>query len=240
LALNDSNTAEIVDTLRMATSHDVAVVDLEDGQAWWETRLLVLCSGATRLGRPVAIVFVATEAGVEQSFQGWARPSELLRHLIEARDDLRLSYEQAAATAKQWELAPPPPPTSPPTSTSPLVLPWSDPPVPAPGFAVSDRGGRQHLNEFAPEQILAEEVGKLEQPSEPKGINVVRLRELFAPYLRTVAVAESAENRVWVAAVLGTTEPFLAVTGQGGRYLGLVPRDLAVNDILTALTSPTE
>jgi hypothetical protein len=121
------------------------------------------------------------------------------------------------------------------------VLPWSDPPSPSrPGYAVSTRGGREQLNEFAPEQILAEEVGKLEQQSEPKGINVVRLRELFAPYLRTVAVAESTEDRAWVAAVLGTTEPFLAVTGQCGRYLGLVPRDWAVNDILTALTSSAE
>jgi hypothetical protein len=81
IPLTDSNTAEIIDTLRTATSHDVAVVDLEDGQAWWETRLLVLCAGATRLGRPLAIVFVATEAGVERRFQGWARPSELLRRL---------------------------------------------------------------------------------------------------------------------------------------------------------------
>ncbi len=46
--------------------------------------------------------------------------------------------------------------------------------------------------------------------------------------LRTcaLAVAESADDRTWPAALLGTTEPALAVTGQGGA-IGRVPRDWA-------------
>jgi hypothetical protein len=56
--LDDSGTVQILETLRAAVRHQVAVVDLDDGTAWWETRLLVLCAGAARQGRPNAIVFL--------------------------------------------------------------------------------------------------------------------------------------------------------------------------------------
>jgi hypothetical protein len=48
----DSASASILDTLRTAVANDIVVVDLGDGRAWWETRLLVLSSGGARLGRP--------------------------------------------------------------------------------------------------------------------------------------------------------------------------------------------
>jgi hypothetical protein len=59
--LFDSNSAEILATLRDATRSTLAIVDLAGGEAWWETRLLVLLEGADRLGSPERIVFVATD-----------------------------------------------------------------------------------------------------------------------------------------------------------------------------------
>src|SRR5262249_33732694 len=96
LPMRDSGTREILATLREASRHAVAVVDLEDGQAWWETRLLVLSAGSVRRGHPSVVVFVATEEGVERRFQGWALATDVERGLLAARDDLRLAYERAA------------------------------------------------------------------------------------------------------------------------------------------------
>ena len=49
---------------------EIAVIDLEDGQAWWETRLLVLLAGAVRLKKPDKIVFLGTDAEIVDCFQG--------------------------------------------------------------------------------------------------------------------------------------------------------------------------
>src|SRR6266481_7054506 len=59
--VSDSSTSRILDALREAVSTDVVVIDLENGQAWWETRLLVLLAGGVRLHRPEVVVFVATD-----------------------------------------------------------------------------------------------------------------------------------------------------------------------------------
>ena len=53
-----------------AVSNPVAVVDLGEGESWWESRLLLL-SGAARLARPRAVVFVATRNRTPQQFLGW-------------------------------------------------------------------------------------------------------------------------------------------------------------------------
>ena len=51
LPINDSGGRQVLEALRSFSRHDVVVVDLEDGLAWWETRLAVVCAGAARLGR---------------------------------------------------------------------------------------------------------------------------------------------------------------------------------------------
>jgi hypothetical protein len=66
MPVTDSATTQILDTLRQATGDYVVVVDLEDGKAWWETRLLVLLAGAVRLGKPDKIVFVSRDANIDR------------------------------------------------------------------------------------------------------------------------------------------------------------------------------
>jgi hypothetical protein len=65
----DTSGDTIIQALRNAVTNDVVVVSLGDGHEWWNTRLLLLTAGATRLGHPRAIAFTATRAG-----QGWAVP----------------------------------------------------------------------------------------------------------------------------------------------------------------------
>jgi hypothetical protein len=82
-----SATVMILDALRDATASDVVVLDLEDGTAWWETRLLVLLEGADRLGKPSVVVFVGMGNGITQRLQGWGYATELLRAMLHPDDD---------------------------------------------------------------------------------------------------------------------------------------------------------
>src|SRR5215475_2159589 len=51
-AVNETSVSEILEMLEQASSSDVVIIDLEEGHAWWETRLFVLLAGAERLKRP--------------------------------------------------------------------------------------------------------------------------------------------------------------------------------------------
>jgi hypothetical protein len=231
----DSGSEQILDTLRAAVANEIAVVDLEDGSAWWETRLVTLCAGATRLDRPRVIVFVATEEGRQGRFQGWGEPEALLRALLRADRRYRESYEAARVAAAQWALVQAYTPGQQPVPVA--GLPQPQPPVVSlatshPHFAFSYQGDR---NELAQEQFLAADLGEKAEPPE-QGIDVVRLRQLFAPVLRSDHLENDWSSERRIEAALATDAPYMAIT-DGGRYLGLLARDAVQNSILQALVA---
>jgi hypothetical protein len=93
--LQDSGSSQILDALKGSSAANVVIVDLEDGHAWWETRLLILCAGATRLGRPRVIVFTALQEGQWGRFAGWGRPRDLRDRLLDADQGYRRALEEA-------------------------------------------------------------------------------------------------------------------------------------------------
>jgi hypothetical protein len=232
MTLNDSSTAQILETLSDAVRSDVAVLDLEEGTAWWETRLVVLCAGAARLGRPAAIVFVATAGGTRQVFKGWASPDELLRGLLAKRRDLQTAYERAVAIHRQWELAVPPPSDVP--GSTPPTLPFAIGPDTAVQHVVFPDGVTR--SSLAAEQILALQLGSIEEHKAHGVITATRLAELFDPVLRTRSadLEQGVSDSTWARTILSTTDRFIALT-RDERYAGLLPREAAVNDILRAL-----
>jgi hypothetical protein len=230
----DSGSEQILDTLRAAVANEIAVVDLEDGSAWWETRLVTLCAGAARLERPRVIVFVATEEGRQGRFQGWGEPEALLRTLLRVDRRYRESYDAAGAAAAQWALVQAYTYGQP----VPVVgLPQPQPPavslaVRHPYFAFSNQGTR---NELAQEQFLAADLGEKAEPPE-HGIDVVRLRQLFAPVLQCEHLENDWSSERRISAALATDAPYMAVT-DSGRYLGLLSRTAVHNSVLQALVA---
>ncbi len=97
--VGDSGSEQIIDALRKARAAKVVVVDLEDGHAWWESRLLILASGAVRLGRPEVIVFTATQGGRRDQFVGWAHPVDLVDRLLQANPDFNSAFQTAMGLA---------------------------------------------------------------------------------------------------------------------------------------------
>lgn len=91
--VNDSSSSQVLASLEDAVKNEVVIVDLEEGQGWWERRLLVLLAGAARLGRPRAAVFLGTINGRSRHFLGWAYSRELLHNLRRADERYLRIYE---------------------------------------------------------------------------------------------------------------------------------------------------
>lgn len=226
-AVTDSSTTEILDTLRSAVSNDIVVIDLEDGTAWWETRLLVLLAGAVRLGSPEIMVFVATKGGRRHVFQGWAPSESLLHLLLEADSDYRRIYHSVQSAARQWALVPPGQPFPPWIQGLALTYQW-----------MASAQGSDLPNELAAEQLLASELGdKIESPGSPRTISMVRLEELFAAELRTDSVDEDWDQERQNEAFLTTDASHLTLTRRG-EYVALINRMRILNAAVRSLLSP--
>ena len=227
--VSDSSTSRILESLRNAVSTDIVVIDLESGEAWWETRLLVLLAGAVRLHRPEVMVFLATDRALTRRFQGWARPHDLLPCLLKADARFRESYLAALAAARQWELIPPPVPPPP------SARPWME------GLAVAHPwmafdGATGLPNELAAEQFLATDLGaKIEQQARPSGISLTRLEELFRPVLHVDVVDETWSAEAKLRAFLGSAAEYVAVT-RTGAYQSLLSRATGLSAVVASLT----
>jgi hypothetical protein len=238
----DSGGGNILAALRGAVSNPVAVVDLENGRAWWETRLLLLLSGADRLGAPRAIVFVATRGGAPRQFVGWGLPRELLRcQLAAAPDDIKQAVHRAGAHYLAWAL------TTPEDNSYSALAPWLAPlPAPLPGVqpvATTPNVQRTELeaqriyrprgdSDLLPESALVEELQAVEES--PRNVTVVRLQELFEPVLVTSSIDDTDDDETKLRHITGTSGDYIAVT-DAGRYMSLVSRTVAVNAVLRSM-----
>jgi hypothetical protein len=235
--VSDSATTQILDTLRQATANEIVVVDLEDGRAWWETRLLVLLAGAVRLGRPDKIVFLGKDANFDRQFRGWSYARDLLPRLVAAHPQYARSLHSARAAARQWDLVDP---LDTPNPADARV------PVPATPPSISARLATAHSwmafdpatglpNKLFAEQILQSDLGeKLEK--QPRSINLWRLEELFHPALNKDSIDLGWPPEQQLAAFLNSQAAFIAATQQG-TYSALVSRAVLVNEVLRSLAS---
>jgi hypothetical protein len=256
-AVSDSSSARILDALEKAAETDVIVVDLEDGKAWWETRLLILVAGAVRIGRPRSIVFVASTAQQKRFYLGWAPPGALLEALLSERNPRHSvylkSYGLALETGEKWQesierlgphpaagVAPAPPPDLPPVSAGWNWASW-----------VAWDGSR--ANPFATEQFLALALGnELEEtwkaspfPADPKASSAEKfpgavtvtqetLDSQFAGKLHRVAIEETAGSDDQVDAFLIDSGEFAPIT-RSGSYLRLASRSALLNGLVQQL-----
>jgi len=231
--VNDSSTSNILDTLQQATSSGTVVIDLEDGHAWWETRLLVLLAGAERLRKPEKIVFVATDEGREQCFQGWCNPADLLHCLLKTDSQYMRSMAITRAAARQWELVealePIPPinagaiPQQPIWMTGNIAIRYS-------WMAFNYATGLP--NELLAEQLLQNDLGeKIELKEGSKHISIVRLNELFRPVLNKQSVDQNSSIDQQRNAFLDNDTAWIAITNNG-KYSTLVSRMAIINEVL--------
>ena len=255
--VHDTAGDTIIQSLGDAVVDDVAVVDLKEGHAWWETRLLLLAAGAVRLGYPKAVAFTAAVPNKSRKFIGWATPADLLRRHLAMSTPLREAYEKAQRDVMLWQLSVseaedssgqrrlPWAPAGRATSYLPsgtnvppmgeaapndrVIFPWpsADPPY-APAAPIGDG--------FLPERLLLNWLHAVEISDERQVVTQTRLEELFRPVLHTESVDRDETEERWLETILGTTGDYFAVTA-GGQFNNLVPRWTAVNAVLLSVVS---
>ncbi|MGY4828708.1 hypothetical protein ACVNIS_09035 [Sphaerotilaceae bacterium SBD11-9] len=229
--VTDSGTTEILDALRNTSTHDIAVIDLEDGQAWWETRLLVLLAGAQRRGKPDKVVFVGRDGNKAQRFQGWAPPDALLPLLTNAHPQFGKSLDATRAAGHQLAQAEP---------AAPPLPRWTPPlgPLAMRHLWMALEPGTDRSNPLFAEQVLQSELGqKVEQAEGSRSISLVRLQELFRPVLNTEAIDMGWPADRQLDAFLASDSPHIAIT-QNGQYSALVSRAALSNQLLATLLKP--
>ncbi len=198
-------------------------MDLEDGHAWWETRLLVLCAGAKRLGRPSVIVFTAVQGGKAGRYLGWGRPQELLDSLLVSDPHYRTAYLQMrslAAVAPLRRRAGDTDPTTPSLAVDVPQMAW-----------IIDR----QVNSPSPvlgEELLSEALKPLETP--PREIDSMRLQCLFHAVLHTASVDRTVPDAEWVRSALQSDDDYIALT-ESGRYVGMMTSSAVVRHTLLSL-----
>jgi hypothetical protein len=243
----ENNPMGIAPALQEATADEVAIVDLEDGRAWWATRLLALCAGAVRAGAPKALVFLGVQQNAGGALLGWAEPAALLDALFADRPAYQSRYNRAFMIAQQMALF-----------GDPDLQPQIRQPVEGAGRAqlvahdtvrpYSSHEAYVRLGPAAFEQILMDQLamdlgdggpasGSLERP--PDRLTLGRLRQLFEHCLYTDAVDLDAATEEQIAGLLDSQAPYVALV-RHGRYQGLLKREMGERLILRALLAQIE
>ncbi len=233
-AVTDSGTTQILDALRQATASDVVVIDLEEGDAWWETRLLVLLAGAERLKRPQKVVFVGTDGGRSRTFQGWSNAETLLGRLVRSNPQYERSLQEARAAALQWELVGPVDPAQAGVQLATPQRPWLGTlATQHQWMAINALTGLR--NEFLAEQLLQSDLGqKIEQQVGSIRVSLVRLDELFRPVLNRDAIDLNWPAERQLDGFLASESSSIAVT-QDRRYSTLVSRLTLLSQLVKPL-----
>lgn len=240
--VGDSGSSDVLRVLEDASRAEVVVVDLEDGHAWWDSRLLLLCAGAALQNRPRAVVFVATVDTVSRSFVGWSHPADVVAQIRNDSAELSYAYATAQTSLRRAEL------TFPGRAAPggwPAVIPALPPGAqagPTQTPVVNDQELFESNGPFLlpqrPAVAFTKALGRAVHPLEESGgvthLSVVRLRQLLMPVLHTRSTEDDASDTEWVKAVVDHDNEYLVVTHKG-VYRGLAPREHLMSALLRAL-----
>lgn len=239
-AITDSGGMKMVAEMRRASSTEIICIDLKDGNAWWETRLLVLCAGAIGNGSSLrAVVFIGKRNNRERQFLGWGTPTQLLEALQDANPEYHARFTKARMIAGQLaifgggslELTPTPPMTLHPNV---VQHQWS-----------YDENESVMLAKILLQELQSPSVipgavpvatTNLEEP--PPRLTAGRLRELFESCLHIDTVDRASSNEEQLSQFLASTAPYVAIVRQG-VYEGMLRSELGERAILRNLVAKT-
>jgi hypothetical protein len=235
--VSDTAPMDIMAALTAAIRHDIVVVDIRDGDAWWVTRLLAFAAGAVRRGAPEAIVFVGRRGNRPGQFLGWAPPREVLDAILREPRGYAERYERGLAIARQLTLSKFLPQVVAPGGAS-LAL---HPDIQRYTVAPHDYSG---LGDAAVEQVVMDQLGNQMAPggsleAPPDRLTLARLQELFAPVLVTESVDVEASGAVQTDAVLAARGSFIALV-RDGTFVSMLRSADAQRAILRQLVGQRE
>jgi hypothetical protein len=222
--VTDSGTQAVVAVARQAHRSPVVVVDLQNGDAWYKTRLFALAAPALEFGYPRVIVFLATLNGTPCSFLGFAEATAVANAIMkDAPYELAFraaldKYHQLSALAKQ-ALRPPN-----------LAL-QADVDREA-----NDFEGRPSLMAIMIHQTIGLEPAPPIQPpiGQPPWINAIEVQQLLGSELHTDKIEDRKKDPDAIARFLSSKADYIAVV-RDHQFVGLVPALRVLREILNTL-----
>jgi hypothetical protein len=208
----ESGVGELDRAAQEATAQTVVVLDLEDGQAWYWTRLFAVAATAALLGAPKLMVLVGRRGGRARQLGGWIRPQDFVRALTQHDPRYDVVWRRARDYLNALRS----------NSPSPATL---------PRLAQYDHIFRE-VGEAAVMRILVDEM-RTPEPT-PGGADVA-LEDSDAPPWATLAEAESrldswlvrgsvdlgAPERERVRAILSVPDE-IALATRNGEFAGII------------------
>lgn len=220
--VSDTAPMDIIDTLRQASHHEIVVIDLQDGDAWWVTRLLALSTGAVRAGTPKALVFVGKQENQDLRFLGWSRPADILDSILRSKQEYERRYQRAMRIAMQVEMY----------GANEFVPQWSPQ-----AFSLLHLDVQRYtinsaytkLGAAVPEQILMDQLARFEQEggyleNPPDRLTVGRLNDLFGHCLYRGQIDLEWSREKQISVLLNSTTQYVALA-RGGRFESILKRE---------------
>ncbi len=231
-AVPDTGSSEIINALKEASACDIVLVDLETGQAWWETRLFILLAGATRLGQPEKVVFLSRHLQTDGAFVAWGYSRDLFPLMMHVHPKYIESYQYAQTIAKQWDLVPPlAKSTNEPQSHVPPCPEWMSKTSYNENINRAFESGTAIPNRFFAEQILARHIiNEVESGKAPRLISTQRLNTLFNSVLHKGAIELNLPATNQIEAILALKSEYAAIT-YNGQYQSLISRDTLLREV---------
>jgi hypothetical protein len=231
--VTDSSPMQIVAALEETTNHEVALIDIKTGNAWWTTRLLALSAGAARAGSPKAFVFLGTKENVHETFLGWAAPSDIQEAILAAKREYRAVFDNATRIAKNVESYLP---------NAPGFIPTVHPDV----LRYTSHQGYFQLGSAAFEQILMDQLAKKADPPAPGGLEdppdrltLGRLTELFGHCLYQDKIDLTWSKDKQILELLNSHSAYVVLL-RGGRYESMLKREEGERVILKGVLSQVQ
>jgi hypothetical protein len=233
----ESSSGALEQAAQEAFRHQVLVIDLEDGKAWYLTRLFALAATAEFLGSPSLLVLVGQSGGRQKQAGGSIAPSDLVRAVTQKDARYARALRNAKAYLRLLRTNSPPPPVAPGA-------------VPGRTPVFARFGQYQYVYEEVGEalfmRVLVEELkwpdlnvlGPAEAPPEAEGnppwITLPELLALAAPWIQKDVVELTDPPKTQIKAILDAkSDCVLAV--RNGTFEGLVEVDRAVRQVVLQL-----
>jgi hypothetical protein len=238
--LNDSSGQRMVEAMKRATTSEILYLDLKDGNAWWVTRLLVLCAGVQGISSVKAIVFVGRKENRDRVFLGWGMPGALLTAILNSNPEFLSRFQKAEIIARQLA----------------IFGGWSTPLLPQvqhlggatpinlhPDVAINQRHYDENdsvmLASITIEQLRATSAAGAvpvmrNMEDTPDRLTMVRLQDLLVQCLYSDAVDRTWPNTKQLTTFLESRAPYVALL-RDGIYEGMLRSDLGARAVIREL-----
>jgi len=237
--VTDSSPMNIIEALEHATGHEIAIIDLQDGDAWWVTRLLALAGGAVRTQTPRLFVFVGRLENQEYRFIGWAYAKDVLAAILNSKEEYRRRFLRAQRIAEQVRVF-----------DAGEFLPFAGGGTVSLHHDIARFTNDPQYHDLGPAitgQIVMDQLGSLpsggslEQP--PDRLTVGRLNDLFGHCLYRTEIDLDSPKDQQITRLLESREPYLGLV-RGRRFESMLRREdgerLVVRELYAQLQQGTK